>query len=356
MPLEPFERSLRAALRRHGTRLMEYGDPQGFPPLRQSLSRRLGQLGIRAGPEEILITHGAQQALDLVLSGLARPGDAVVVESPTYDQMLDLLAFKGLRPLALPLGRDGLDPTALDALLSRERPALLYTMPSFQNPTGRSLSQGARETLLDLCGRHGVPILEDGFEEEMKYFGRPVLPIKSMDRAGLVLYAGTFSKVLFPGLRVGWLAAPRPCVEALTALRRTAELCPAPLQQAALEDFLEKGHYDQHLARLHRRFRRRMETTLRALRREIDPALARWEAPAGGYLIWLELPRRVPEAALEAHLRHHGVKVQPGDRFFPEAAPRTCIRLSISGLDEEAIDTGIRRLALALRTLPVPLP
>jgi DNA-binding transcriptional MocR family regulator len=198
MPLEPFTRSLRAALRRQGRQLLQYGHPQGEPGLREVLAQRLGQHGIQAAPEDVLVTLGSQQALDLAVRVLARPGASVVVEAPTYNQMLRLLEFQGVRALPMPEDLD-----ALDTLVRRERPALLYLMPSFQNPTGRSLPQTRREAMLALCERRGLPILEDGFTEEMKYFGRPMLPMKSMDRTGLVLYAGTFSKVLFPGLRLG---------------------------------------------------------------------------------------------------------------------------------------------------------
>jgi DNA-binding transcriptional MocR family regulator len=352
MPLEPFSRSLRAVVRRQGAEALSYGDPQGQPGLRACLAQRLGQHGVQVRPEEVLITHGAQQALDLALRGLARPGDAVLVEAPTYSQMLGLLDLHGLRALAVPEGPKGPDLLALEALVRRERPVLLYLMPSFQNPTGRCLDQATREALLALCERQALPILEDGFTEEMKYFGRPMLPMKSMDRTGLVLYAGTFSKVLFPGLRLGWLAGARPCVEALAAIRRTGELGPSPLLQEALEDFLRKGHHDQHLARLHRRFRRRMEAAHAALRRELDPAQVAWEAPSGGYLIWLEVRGLPAGTDLESRLRRFGVAVRGGDAFFPQPPEgRHFLRLSISNLDEGEIAEGAARLGRGLRAL-----
>lgn len=352
MPLEAFERSLRAVLRRQGTKAMGYGDPQGQPGLRTLLAERLGQHGIRAAAPDLLITFGAQQALGLALRGLARPGDTVLVESPTYDQLLRLLRVLGLRARAIPEGREGIDFGALEALVRRERPALAYVMPSFQNPTGRCLDQAQRERLLALCERERLPILEDGFTEEMKYFGRPILPLKSMDRTGQVIYVGTFSKVLFPGLRLGWLAAPAPCTAALTALRRVEELCPPPLMQEALEDFIRKGHFDQHLARLHRAFRRRMEAAHAALRRELDPGLARWEAASGGYLLWIRLEGLPPEADLEGALAAQGIAVREGRAFFAEGTQGApSLRLSISNLDEAEIEAGIARLGRGLRAL-----
>ncbi|BDU74333.1 aminotransferase-like domain-containing protein [Mesoterricola silvestris] len=349
MPMEAFDRSLRAVLRRLGPRALDYGDPQGQAGLRTLLAERLGRHGVRATPGEVLITLGAQQALDLALRGLTRPGDAVLVESPTYNQFLRLLELQGLRAVPAPEDLDG-----LEAVIERERPVLFYLMPSFQNPTGRSLDQAQRERLLALCGKHRLPILEDGFTEEMKYFGRPILPLKSMDRTGLVIYVGTFSKVLFPGIRLGWLAAPEACTAALTAIRRAGELCPPPLLQEALEDFLRKGHFEVHLARLHRRFRRRMEAAVAGLRRELDPSLARWEAPHGGYLLWLRLEGFGPEVDLEAGLARHGVAVRDGRAFYPGGEGPRCLRLSISNLDEAEIGIGLARLGRGLRALREP--
>ncbi|NTV75879.1 MAG: PLP-dependent aminotransferase family protein, partial [Holophaga sp.] len=299
----------------------------------------------------ILLTIGSQQAIDLLLRLVAAPGRSVAVESPTYNFMVPLLRLNRLKAVEIPLGPDGMDLEALERALRREHPALVYTMPSFQNPTGVCTSQAHREALLALCERHGTPILEDGFEEEMKYFGRAMLPLKSMDRAGLVLYAGTFSKVLAPGLRLGWLAGSATCLGALAGLRRSTDLGPSPILQAALEDFLLKGHFDQHLARLHRTFRRRMETALAALRRELDPALATWTAPTGGYLIWLAL-HGAPPAGLEASLHAHGVDARSGSSYFndPESG-KPFLRLSISGLDEAEITEGIARLGRALGAL-----
>jgi len=352
IPIDAIGRSLQAALRRRGAQILEYGDPAGLQTFRECLAHRMGQHGLRVGPEEILVTHGAQHALDLTLRGLARPGDRVLVEAPTYDKMLKLLAWHQVTPVAIPEDEHGLDLDALGRLIHAQKPVLLYTMPSFQNPSGRCLPQAQREGLLNLCERVRLPILEDGFEEDMKYFGRPMLPLKSMDRTGLVLYAGTFSKVLSPGLRLGWLAGSQSCLGPLTALRRTGDMGPSPLLQAGLEDFIEKGHLDHHLARLHRAFRRRMETALAALRRELPPSLATWEAPTGGYLIWLAL-RGIPESLdLEKALSAFGIGVRQGHRFFAKPEPsQTFLRLSISNLNETEITEGMARLGAGLRAL-----
>jgi len=353
MPIEPFSRSLRAAIRRQGPGILGYGDPQGQPGLRGALCRHLGQHGIEVAPEELLVTQGAQQALDLALRALTRPGDAVLVQAPTYDKFLGLLALHGLRPVTIPMGPTGPDRAGLEALIAGERPALAYVMPSFINPTGASLDLAQRETLLDLCSRFDLPLVEDGFTEEMSYFRRPLPPLKALDRRGLVLHVGTFSKVLFPGARLGWIAAPRPCLEALTALRHTTELGPSPLLQEALEDFLRKGHFETHLARLHRKFRRRMERALSTLRRELDPTRIRFEAPSGGYLLWLECPGLPPDLDLARTLAPFGVAARSGSAFYPDPRMgRHHLRLSLSNLDESETAEGLTRLSRALRALP----
>jgi DNA-binding transcriptional MocR family regulator len=223
-------------------------------------------------------------------------------------------------------------------------------MPSFQNPTGVCTSQAHREALLALCEKHRTPILEDGFEEEMKYAGRVVLPLKSMDRHGIVAYCGTFSKVLFPGVRIGWIAADRGCIERLTAIRRFGECAPAMVLQAAMHEFCRDGSYDRHVSRMHRVFRRRMPVALRALREHVRPEWAGWNDPRGGYLIWLRLEPRLSRAAdIEALLASYGVQATLGRFFFCSEQPAPYLRLSISTLSEEEIREGVVRLARALR-------
>ena len=350
-PLESFRTAMSRALRRHGASLLIYSrDRAGFGPLRETLARRLRAHGIAVSADEVFLTNGAQQGLDMILRLIAAPGRSVAVETPTYQQIIPLLRFHGIRPVEIPVRDDGMDLNILEAALRIERPSLVYTMPNFQNPTGVTTGQAHRERLFSLCDLHRVPILEDGFEEEMKYFGRVVLPIKSMDRRGLVIYCGTLSKVLFPGVRIGWIAADRACVERLKAIRLFSELCGSAVPQAAIHEFLASGAYDRHISRMHRVFRKRMQTALRALRKEIKPEWAEWREPNGGYLIWLKVAP-VPGMIRnwEARLAAHGVVAAPGRPFFFSGNRGAHFRLSISTLNEDEIVEGVRRLAGALR-------
>jgi DNA-binding transcriptional MocR family regulator len=314
------------------------------------VAQRLQRHGIAVTPDEILLTNGSQQGIDLLLRMMAAPGRSAAVESPTYDFMLPLLRLNGLKPIEIPLRPDGMDLDVLERTLRGDRPVLVYTMPSFQNPTGVCTSQAHRERLLGLCETHRIPILEDGFEEEMKYTGKVVLPVKSMDRHRIVVYCGTFSKVLFPGVRIGWVAADRDCVERLTAIRRFGECAPSTVLQAAMHEFCRDGSYDRHVSRMHCVFRRRMHATLRALREHIRPEWAQWTEPRGGYLIWLQLKRLpAPAADVDALLASHGVRAALGRFFFSSEKPDRYLRLSISNLSEEEIAEGVNRLARALR-------
>lgn len=349
-PTEAFRSCLARVLRDHGNSLLGYGDPAGYLPLREYVAQRLHSHGVSVTADEILITSGAQQALDLVFRMVAAPGRTVAVESPTYDCVLPLLLFNGLRPVEVPMRPHGMDLSVLAEVLARDQPVLVYTMPSFQNPTGVSTDQAHREQLLALCERHHVPILEDAFDEEMKYFGRVVMPIKSMDRHQSVIYCGTFSKVLFPGVRIGWIAAAGECIARLVAIRRFSELSPNTVLQAAIHEFCENGHYDHHVSRMHRVFRRRMRALTGALRKQVSPDWATWSEPAGGYLAWLELsPAPGTAVDWQTLFSSQGVKVALGSSFFPSEPSSTYIRLSIAGLDEAEIVAGVQRLAASLR-------
>jgi DNA-binding transcriptional MocR family regulator len=343
---------MNTVLRREGANLLCYGPRAGYWPLREYLARRMQIHGIQVSPDEIFISNGSQHGLDLLVRILATPGRGVVVEAPTYAMMIPLLRLHGAEIIPISMNSDGMDLEQLERTLARRDVGFVYTMPNFQNPTGVSTTQDHRERLLALCEHHRVPVVEDGFEEEMKYFGKVSLPIKSMDTRGVVIYLGTFSKILMPGLRIGWVAADRGCIEHLVAVRRFADLSPTALLHAALTEFCQRGLYDLHVRRLHRMYRKRMRVTLQAMREHVPPDLATWSEPGGGYLIWVELTRcaRFPEEVY-AHIAQSGVIVSPGPYYFIEPPTRPCFRLSIAAVDERRIEEGMRRLGRAIRDI-----
>ncbi len=351
-PIDAFRRCMAEVLIDEGALLLQYGSPLGYPQLRRTIAERMRQHSISISADEIAITTGAQGALALVLNMLAEPGAAVAVEAPTYSRLIDILRLNHSRVLSIPMGAEGMDLKALEMALSRESPSLIYTMPNFHNPTGITTDQAHREKLLRICEHHRIPLVEDGFEEEMKYFGKSVLPIKSMDRRGVVIYIGTFSKILFPGLRIGWIAADEAFLSRLASIQRASILSGNLLDQAALYRLCAAGHYDLHVRRMHRVYRKRMQTALKAMREHLDPARVEWTQPVGGYTIWLVLKGfRLSEDELVDHLLNRGVAVLPGSTQFHGKSRGISFRISIGHLDEPKIEEGIRRLAAGLAEL-----
>ncbi len=347
-PLADFRRCLRQVLQDPGAEALRYGSPKGYRPLCEYIGKRLRLHGISVSEDEILITSGAQQALDLIARFFGRRGKAVIVESPTYPGAMPIFQFNGLRLLDIPMRPTGLDLNSLERSLPGEKVAFVYTMPNFQNPTGITTSFRHRERLLDICLRRKIPIVEDGFEEDMKYRGKVALPIKSIDEKSVVIYVGTFSKALFPGLRIGWITADRELIGRLQAIKRFSDLATSHLAQMAIHRFCALGYYDQQIKKLHRVFRQKMEGALLCMRNAFPPSLS-WTRPVGGYTIWAKMPRRLGERELDAMTVPCGVKVSPGEHFFSRRAPSEHFRISIAHLNKEEIQDALKRLGRALR-------
>lgn len=354
LPAEDFRRSLNTVLKEQGSGILKYGHARGYQPLLEFIANRMQIHGISVSPDELLITNGAQNAIDLVMKLLAKPGRPVLVESPTYHTVLPLLEYYNAVPTGIPLTENGPDLEVVKQKLGASRPSFFYTIPNFHNPTGITSGQTNREELLTLCECHGVPLVEDAFEEEMKYFGKVPLSIKSMDTRHVVIYLGTFSKVLFPGIRVGWIAADRECIRRLTAIKKYSDLSSNLLVQAALHEFCGTGYYELHLKRIHRIYRKRLQVTLRALRTHLGFKGVSWIEPTGGFLVWLTLEDTgMAEGELNEVFLRHGVSVAPGSVFFVdrEIQPHRYFRLSISSLNESEIEEGIKRLGRALSSI-----
>lgn len=356
-PDEAVRRCVKSVLLRGRGAALDYSDAAGWPPLRELLADRMASHGAASVVDEIVVTAGAQHALDLILRFLTQRGDRVIVEAPTYGLFHELLRLHGLTAVEVPMRDVGMDLDHLERVLRDGapglRPRLLYTMPSFHNPTGITTDQNHRERLLLLCEHHRIPVVEDGFEEEMKYTGKGVLPVKSMDSRGLVLYVGTFSKVVFPGLRVGWIAAPREAVASLTDIQRVSSYAGNTLAQATAARFCAGGEFEKYLRRVHRIYRKRMRALLEGLDREMPEGVV-WTRPRGGYMVWLTLPPGLGEDEMAVRLAEAGVKVSFGRRYFGETPARGHIRLSIACVNEAEIRTGCRRLGAALAAATRP--
>jgi GntR family transcriptional regulator/MocR family aminotransferase len=343
-PLADFRKLLAEVLRRDGTAALEYGSFEGgYTPLRETVIHVLASQGIQASPPEVLITSGSQQALGLVCQVLLKPGDVVVVEKPTYNMALDLFRTLGLKIVGVPLDEAGMQVERLEGLLQKHHPRLIYTIPNFQNPTGSCMSLARRRQLLLLADSYNIPILEDDFAGDLRFEGRALPAIKSLDAGGRVIYTGTFSKMLMPGLRVGYLLASGPIFQRLLLQKRVQDLSTSTLMQRALDLYVTVGRYQAHLRRSTRLYRERRDVLLSTLHAAL-PELTLYP-PQGGLFLWLKLPEPLSALDLLPRAIQAGVEYAPGARFFPDPDEgRAYLRLNFASRTPAEIQLGVRRL------------
>ena len=347
-PLDAFRRSLGRVLQEGGAELLTYGDQQGYLGLREVLAERLRTHGVLVGPESIVLCQGASQGIALSLRLFADADTAIAVEEPTYPNALTAIAATGVRAVPVPMGAAGADLDALDRALARPEVRAFYTMPTFQNPTGLTTSLEHRKELLAIAARHGKPVIEDNYEMDLRYAGRPVPTLTGLDEDGLVVQLLSFSKSLFPGVRAGAIVARGRHVDALLALRHAADLGGALPLQAALADFMRSGAYDRHLAAQRKRLRARRDAMLEGLAEEL-PEGATWIVPEGGLQLWVELPEPLDSREVHADALREGVLVAPGYQFLSDGRPSRGLRLSIGQCDEAALREAVRRLGKVVR-------
>ena len=308
--------------------------------------------GIAVTPGEILITNGAQNAIDLILKLFARPGSRVFLESPTYGMIIPALAYYNCEIVPIPVKENGVDLEVIEKEFGKGLPLFFYTMPNFHNPTGITTDQEHREKLIALFEKHGVPVIEDAYEEEMKYFGKVPLPIKSMDTNRVVIYIGSFSKILFPGIRLGWIAADKECVNRLTTLKRFSDLSSPLPEQAALADFCRGGNYEIHIKRIHKIYRKRMMLAVQTMKEKIVNGDVRMIEPDGGFTIWVSMSNTGKTyEELNGLFLSNKVRVALGKDFLPPRDGRKYFRLAIASLDEKEIVEGIDRIAKTIKKI-----
>ena len=347
-PTEAFRQVLNRVIRAEGQQLLQYYPVGGYPPLRQFVSRYLLRFGVEARPEEILIVNGSQQGLDLIARVLLDPGDFVAIEEPTYPRAIQVFRSFGAQLLPIGLGDDGLRLDLVERVLGRHATKLLYCQPSAHNPTGLTMSPGARLGLLGVAARHRVPVIEDGFDGSLYFDDRPPAPLKASDASGTVIYIGTFSKILFPGLRLGWLVAPPPILERLEVAKQLCDIHTSPLIQAAVFQFCQRRRLERHLTRCVAEYGRRRKLLLRALESRM-PRGATWTEPHGGFSLLVTLPEGVDATPLLQEAVDRGVAFTPGNVFFIDGGGERTLRLSFSSIPAHRIDEGVKRLAEVVR-------
>lgn len=355
-------------------RSLNYLGPQGLLPLRQELSKRLSSRGIDSPPESILITSGSLQALQLISVCMLKPGSVVYTEKPSYLKSLQVFPSAGMELAGVSMDGQGIMPWELAAEMERrnlcgaktpgreagrgvgretgrevkpeagreERQSLLYTIPSFQNPTGLVMSQERRVELFQLCSNQRLPMIEDDAYGELWLDEEPPRPIKTLDQNGMLLYLGTISKTLAPGLRVGWLAGPESVAERLGDVKMQVDYGASSLSQWALAELLAGGRYDDYLVSLRRELRERRDLALGILERNFKE-LAQWDRPSGGFYIWLRLKKQVNTDHLFHQAAEAGLLLNPGSIY--DFAKNQALRLSYAYAEPAELETGLIRLA-----------
>lgn len=350
-PAEDFRKVLQTVMRRDGIAALDYGEPNGQGALRETIAHILASQGLQTQPENVLITAGSQQALSLISQLLLKPGDVILVESPTYSGALDLFRSLDFRVVGIPMDGQGMKVEMLEKLLQQHHPKLIYTIPNFHNPTGTCLSSQRRHQLIILADRYNIPILEDDFVGDLRYEGRAQPALKALDPGGRVIYINTFSKILMPGLRVGFLIAEGPVYNALVNFKRVNDLATSTLVQRAVEAYVTVGRYQAHLRRSCQIFRKRRDAMLLAIRRYL-PSEVRFDTPLGGLFIWLQLPENLSSEMLLPLALEEGVVFASGNEFFPDKlGGRNWLRLNFVAQAPDQINEGIKRLGKAIKRL-----
>jgi DNA-binding transcriptional MocR family regulator len=349
-PLGDFRQAMTHVLNTAGQTLLQPCPVEGYYPLRQTIARRLAGRGATIRAENILIVTGSQQGLDLIARTFLRAGDEVVVEAPTYLGALQIFSVAGARLLGVPLDEEGMRLDVLENILIRYRPKLIYTLPTFHNPSGCTMAPKRRLQLLELARRHRLPIVEDDPYGELYYTSPAPSPLLALDQNGYVIYLSTFSKILFPGLRLGWVAAPRPVVERLSQIKQLADLHCSTLIQGVAHEFCQRGALDEHLDRVRDPYRQRRDAMLAALA-EVAPTGLEWDDPQGGFNLWCRLPSGLKARQLMAEAARQRVAIVPGEVFYPDGGGQEEMRLNFSCLPIAQIEEGIQRLGLALTAL-----
>jgi len=349
VPWAELARAYRRALRVAGAASLGYGDPAGHPRLREALAQMLAQTrGLATTADDVVVTRGSQMALWLAATVLLSPGDAVAVESYGYQPAWAALRARGATLCPVDVDDRGLDVAELEALLARRRIAAVYLTPHHQFPTTAVLSPSRRLRLLELAREHRFAILEDDYDNEFHYDGRPVLPLASVDRAGAVVYVGTLSKVLAPGLRIGFAVAPKPMREALVAQRQLIDRQGDLTVEAAVAEMMEEGEVQRHIRRARRIYQGRRDVLVRALRTHLSEVLE-VRQPPGGLALWAKVAEPVNVDAWVKRAEVRGVAFNPAGRYVFDGLSRPFARIGFARCTESELEAAVQLLARSLR-------
>lgn len=337
-------------LSKENIRALLHSPTEGFLSLRAAMCGLMRRRGVFSNPEEVMMLSGSQQGIDLAARAFLDPGDIVVLEEPTYFPAIQVMRRAGARIMTVPVDDQGMRIDVLEQLLERYRPKLIYTIPTYQNPTGAEMPLERRRRLVDLATRYNVMILEDDAYGDLCYEGSQPPLLKALDGAGHVIYLSTFSKNVYSGLRLGWVVANRRIIRQFSAAKQLTDLHSSSLSQWMIERFVVSGGMEAHLRRICAAYRDRRDVMLSALEHYAPDGMC-WNVPKGGYYIWCRLPRGVSANALVSKAAERGVAFIPGAPFFASGEGDGYLRLNFTFAPKDRIDEGVRRLSLAVRQI-----
>lgn len=349
-PVKEMEAATDRAFEKHGRELMQYGAAKGVTALRQWILQHVAKKeGVRGELENVLITTGSEQVLDLLAKALVDPGDVVLVEQPTYLCAIDVFKSYGAKLVSVAMDDQGLRTDSLEAAVKAHPEAkLLYTVPNFQNPTGRTIPEERRRKMAQLAARYDFTILEDNPYGEIRFSGQHVPAVKSFDKDGHVAYMGTFSKTLAPGFRLGWVIADQRIVDKLTVLKQSADLHTDNLSQYATVEFINNNDLDAHVQDISALYGKRKQLMIEGIKKYF-PSEVKYTNPDGGMFLWVEVPGVDDTVAVFKECLKNNVAFVPGDPFFAGKPQPGAFRLNYSNMAEDQIEVGLKRLGEVLQ-------
>jgi 2-aminoadipate transaminase len=351
-PVKFIEKAVKRILKKHASQALQYGPTEGITPLRQTLIKRMKKTRkIECNLDQLIITTGSQQVLDLTSKILVNPGDYIVVESPTYVGALS--AFNAYQPNYIPIQMDenGMKTELLEQKIKENigKPIkFIYAIPTFQNPTGVSLSLERKKHLLEISETYDIPILEDEAYSELNYSGKNLPSLKSMDKNGLVIYTHTLSKVLSPGFRLGWAVGNEEVIRKLAIAKQGADLCTNMFVQFIAEEYIESGLIEKQIVKIKKMYKKKRDIMLKALEKHF-PEGSTWTKPGGGMFIWVTLPEKIDTKEMFMDAIKAKVAYVHGASFCPDGGGRNTMRLNFSNTDDNRIEEGIKRLAKIIK-------
>lgn len=353
-PTERVMQATQTVLEQRACQALQYSTTEGYPALREMVTRQFSRYELPVTADDVLITAGSQQGLDLIGRIMLDPGDRVLVEAPTYLGALQAWNAYEAEFATIPTDQHGMRTDLLAGILSRERVKFIYALPNFQNPTGRTLPEERREELVEVAARFGVPIVEDDPYGQLRYDGESLIPLIALDARqreslndGNVLYLGTFSKTLCPGFRVAWTVGPRAVIGRMVQGKQGSDLHTSTFAQMVAYETARGGYLETHVRTLRGVYRERRDLMLRLMEKLFPPGV-QWTRPEGGLFLWVTLPEGMDAAYLLEKAVESRVAFVPGSAFFPQGGGENTFRMNFSNATPRQIAEGIKRLAAVL--------